>query len=952
MSTLSQRSFAGGEIAPSLYARADFAKYQSSVKTLRNFYIQKHGGISNRSGTKFINYADTYDRLDTVTIGKNVRLIPYNTTNAGSYVLAFGPGSIIPIKDDNYIFEDPVAITSIDHSGSSTIASLIGHGLENGEIIYVYSSSQPDHKISGRYYYVGGAATNTFRLRDISTFVNLDFSSEIPIVDVFYKKVYQIIPFDTLVNYFYGYYNEDIFNIKYTQQNDSLILTSKDYPPVEITRITDTNWSFSKWSPSNSVPYPTNLSYTSVSSSQLYYYTITAFDRKTGQESFCSTDNLESVTNITNANPANFSGSILPSDDGLEWLFTVGGMQELNGKRLKVRYTGTSSGQLVGVNSTDFGAFVSGSAYTTYMKALGANTLTSTDYVDITWSHSGNSDYEYRIYKKDKYGSNFGLLGISSALSFRDIGQSVDYSINPPSGLDVFINTNDKPGCCGFYQQRLAFGSTNNDPDKVILSKLNDFKNFSTSYSSNDADSIKFKVASKNITEIKHILDLGKLILLTAGGEAVCGGSSSEAITPTDVNVKFQSYNGSSDVAPAIINNNALYVQSRGSIIRDLSYSFDADGYTGNDLTILAFHLFEGYTIKEMAFQQNPHSILWVVRSDGVLLGLTYLKDQQIYGWHRHDFQDGSVESVCVVPDGNEDVVYIVVSRTIDGKACRYIEKISSRYIYDEKLMSFVDSHVTVDGRHTGTTTMTLSGGTSWTYTESLTLTASSDSGFSNRVGDYVFLRLGDSLVKCEITASASDTVCTVKPNKTVPTSMRSVALTDWGFAVSSITGLWHLEGQDVSVFADNFVAANPNNDSYTVKTVTNGTVNLDRAYEVITVGLPYISDVETLSIDTAQGETLIDKKILIQDVTMFVEKTRGLFAGAREPEIDPLDGLNEVKARSYEGYDEPISLKTGVSEVKIQSEYNSNGRVFIRQVDPLPATILSINPSGYIPNR
>ena len=172
------------------------------------------------------------------------------------------------------------------------------------------------------------------------------------------------------------------------------------------------------------------------------------------------------------------------------------------------------------------------------------------------------------------------------------------------------------------------------------------------------------------------------------------------------------------------------------------------------------------------------------------------------------------------------------------------------------------------------------------------------------------------------------------------------------------VGGLEHLNGKAVSVLADGFVVSSPNNTSITSKTVSGGGVTLDRPYACIHVGLPYICDFETLDLDTAEGSSLKEKKMLVNRVGLYVEKTRGLFVGARAPEsdaTDALDGLSEAQMRDshplfVESFDDPIALLTDVMTVDIERSWDSNGRVFARQVDPLPATILSAIPQGKIP--
>ena len=184
---------------------------------------------------------------------------------------------------------------------------------------------------------------------------------------------------------------------------------------------------------------------------------------------------------------------------------------------------------------------------------------------------------------------------------------------------------------------------------------------------------------------------------------------------------------------------------------------------------------------------------------------------------------------------------------------------------------------------------------------------------------------------------------------------MQSVAITSWGKAVDTFSGLDHLEGEDVSVFADGFVVASANNAAYETVTVSSGSITLSKPRVVVHVGLPITADVETLDIDTVDGETLTDKKELITEVHAYVEKTRGVFAGSEPPSddsTDPLEGLFEFKGRNEENYESPVTLKTDVIDINIKSDWSPGGRVFIRQVDPVPLTLLSIVPSGFVPFR
>ena len=205
-----------------------------------------------------------------------------------------------------------------------------------------------------------------------------------------------------------------------------------------------------------------------------------------------------------------------------------------------------------------------------------------------------------------------------------------------------------------------------------------------------------------------------------------------------------------------------------------------------------------------------------------------------------------------------------------------------------------------------------------------------------------------------------NSTTVTGTPSRTIPVSMQNVSITTVLLAQSVLTGLSHLEGQQVAVIGDGFVVSSPNNSKYPALTVTGGQVTLPMAYGIIHVGLPITADLETLNIDTAQGASILDRMKAITKVSMWVQDTRGLMVGAVPPEgitLNSLQGLDptitsfyEPKVRYSEGYSVPNQLLTRVIEQPISGQWNSHGRVLVRQVDPLPAAILAIAPGGLAP--
>lgn len=561
--------------------------------------------------------------------------------------------------------------------------------------------------------------------------------------------------------------------------------------------------------------------------------------------------------------------------------------------------------------------------------------------VTVSWTaHAGAA--EFNIYKAKN--GIYGYVGSSVGTTFVDNGITQDMSRTPPVTRDPFNASTLYPAAVNYYEQRLMFANQLADTQKVFASRSGAFNNFTISSPLQSDDAVTFRIAGRQVNAVRHMLDIGALIILTQSGEWLIDASSGAAlIADQPTSPKQIGYNGASRVMPVIINDSALFVQDRGEIVRDLRYTVSAGGgtstYKGRDLTVFSTHMFLHKTITRMDYSQNRNSVAWAVRDDGILLGITYLTDHEIWGWHRHD-TDGLYEDVKVVPEGRRDVAYFVVKRTIDGVTKRYIEREADRdFVEMEVDATFLDSYLTYDGRNTGATTVTLSG-SGWTVDDLITVTAASGTPFvSGDVGNEVVVWSGNTRVKIAIATYSSATSVSGYPSSTVPAELRNIAFTTWGKAVDLLDGLGHLEGKDVAVVGDGNVVGSPNNPDYSVYTVSGGQVQLDVPYLVIHVGLSYVCDLQTLDLDL-EGQQVRQSMKNVNGITILTERTRGLFAGPSSDELDeftpsaaPLDG-------------QPLALEQGLIELPIAATWDQSGSVFVRQKDPLPATILSIIPS------
>lgn len=500
--------------------------------------------------------------------------------------------------------------------------------------------------------------------------------------------------------------------------------------------------------------------------------------------------------------------------------------------------------------------------------------------------------------------------------------------------FEAWGNTQGYPSAVAYYQQRIVFANTPAQPQTVWMSRTGAFPDFGTSNPTVDDDAITFTIASRQVNAVRHMLSLDKLVLLTSGSEWVVGGGDNDIVTPSAIATKIQGYRGSSTLPPIAIGNTALYLQDKGSTVRDLGYEFSSDSYTGNDLTVLSSHLVEGHQITDWTYQQTPNSVVWAVRDDGVLLGMTYMREQQVIGWHRHD-TDGEVESVCCISEGTEDALYLAIKRTIGGVTKRYVERMNTRFFTDIKDAFFVDSGLTYDGRNTNTAhhiTLTTSG--NWTFNGGNTFTLTSHVAHFEvaDIGSEIHMPADDGrILRLLITARSTNKIVTVTANRDVPEELQGTEVTNWAHARKSFSGLDHIEGKTVSILADGHVAPQ--------QAVTSGDITLGVAAAVVHVGLPYESDFETLDLNINAAETIRDKQKNVPAVSMLVRKSRGIFAGK------DADNLVEYKQRATENYDDPVSSLTGLAEIRIPSNWNKNGRVFVRQSDPLPLSILAVIP-------
>jgi hypothetical protein len=404
------------------------------------------------------------------------------------------------------------------------------------------------------------------------------------------------------------------------------------------------------------------------------------------------------------------------------------------------------------------------------------------------------------------------------------------------------------PGSVVFHQQRLVFAGTAMSPQTVWASRTQRFTDFTIGTEADDP--LNITVASNQVNAINWMVSSKSLVLGTIGSEWRMGSAdgSDMILQPANAAAIQETTHGSFPaLLPVRAAGQTIFVQRSGRKVRELAYDFNTNGWVAPDLSLLAEHITVG-GIKDIAYAQEPDSIIWMVRGDGVLLGLTYNRAEQVVGWHWHD-TDGQFERVCTIHSGEEDQVWFVVKRTIGGVTKRYVEYMTA---------PFVDQDVK----------------------------------------DAVF-------VDCSLPYS--------------------------GAPATTLSGLGHLEGKTAHILADGSVR--------TPRVVTGGAVGLDNAAAKAVVGLPFVSEIQTLKPEAGADDGTAQGHIKrVNKVTVRVHRSLGYEVGSsqsnmfRPPHRDTTDKMGVA-----------TPLFSGDDKVAIEGRYDFDGQIWIRQTQPLPLTVLAV---------
>lgn len=317
----------------------------------------------------------------------------------------------------------------------------------------------------------------------------------------------------------------------------------------------------------------------------------------------------------------------------------------------------------------------------------------------LAWTPVLNT--EYAVYCDPYTNGIYGFLSLCTTNAFSDPGFEPDFARTPPQARVLFATTDNYPSISASHQQRRLFASTIAEPDGIWGSRPGLPSNFSVRSPLQEDDAITFRIAGNNAHPVRALIALKTLIAGTGGG-AWTIGEPKVPLTPMSISANQDTYAGFSQKRVCVVGTTVIYLQARGSVIRDLQFDQEIEGFNGRDVTLMASHLFDGKSIGSIDFAETPSSIVWVTRGDNTLLGMTYIPEEDVFAWHRHDTGGGgSFNQVCVVPEQGEDAVYLLVSRNIDGATVFYIERLASRVIGEDTFnvdAYFVDAGLSYSG--------------------------------------------------------------------------------------------------------------------------------------------------------------------------------------------------------------------------------------------------------------
>jgi hypothetical protein len=966
-------SINSGEFSPRIEARVDFERYPNAAKRLRNMMLYPQGGVTRRPGSRFIKEVKTSSAETT--------LIPFEFSEEDAYMIEAGDGYFrfyrrqarLEVETtDAAVANGTFAAGIASWTNSSTGGAAIAHDVTNqrlqltgaaGGIAWAsqgitinVANINKVHVLRFTTYIFGGgkikfqvgtAATTANILEETelgngyhsisftpgaTTFYIQFKNNDVPVRNTYVDNVSFLsnAPLELTATYA----TADLPDLQYFQSADIVYITHPDYPTAKIERRATYSWSLIEvfW---DDGPYLDPHDGEDLAPLQL----MSNADFNNGLTDW--TDNSTGSGFVV----YNESGEFAELDPGASGGGNVAIMRGtttvVSGKKHIAHILVVAAGPITvnigsGAGLSDYIATTQTPGWMTY-EFTTTGTALHVEFRHPNYTHGRAGIGGCRVFSEDAkllevsattgtvtveaYGfSPFTSDDLGRLLRFEYPGQEAGYgvitaytdtntvtllilrkiaSVSPTESwrFGAFGGTQGFAKTIGFFDGRTVLANTELQPNTIWFTQSGQLENMRPdSYvggdnTQEDDDAINITLRSTKLNPIFWLAGAKNLMVGTAGGEWVVQSGDS-VVTPTDISAKLHAEVSCADMKSVTINQTILFADRARRRVHDLAFNFQEDTFLATDMTILADHVLVSPT-EQLVYQRNPFSMIWARREDGRAAILAYNKQHQILGWSHvlmggefGDVEHGVIESVAVIPGAaDDDQVYDSDERTeVWLIVKRTINGNTERYI--EVLEGMYEGPLREDYE-----------------TEALWVDAIKE---DQKRAFYV---------DCGITYE--------------------------GAATALITGLDHLEGETVKVFADGVVLDD--------RVVQGGNITLNTPSEVVQVGLAYKHSYESLKIVAqATKGTSVNKVKIITALGLVLLDVAECSVTTVEYDEDGrrIHDLIDIQfLRDWMPGNEAVPLFSGERHVETEGVYSRDTRIYIEGDSPTPFTILGIAP-------
>jgi hypothetical protein len=938
-------NFNGGEVGSLMSGRTDFDKYASSAYRMRRFIPTAQGPAKRCPGTKYV--------LQARYPNKRVWLQRFEFAFDQAYIIEFGDYYCRFYTDRGVVLENPLDISNITQA-SPGVLTYVGADPSNDDWMYV-SLVNGMTQVNGRYVKVTNVnvASKTFELYDIDG-VAIDTTGYTA-----YNGGGDVARVYTVAS---PYAEEDLFTAENTsslsisQSGDVLYVGCEGYAPQTLTRSGNTSWAFADYA-------PTDGPFQREPDTKLDFSLSATTGNVTVTSSAAIFDN-DSVGMLLRLQPVNITTTQWEPAKSI----TAGNIRKSSGKFYEAMNSATTGairpiheeGQDYDGNTGVLWKFL----HPGYV-ILKITAVTSTTQVDADVVGPGVAPSELLSTTSCAYRVGAWGLGMGGAYPYKT----------------------------AFWRDRLWWGGGQN----LYASVAGDYSSHAVdTFGEILADNaLNLTLAVGNVDKVRWLRPGNALIVGTAGAEiAVRENVTTAPLGPENVKFDLQSAEGSMELEPALVEDAVIFARVGGRRIMELRFDLQVDAWVPRDMNVLYPEITKS-GIVDLEYQKEPDDIIWCVLGDGRLIGLTYDREQNIYGWHQHPVagRDAKVEAVQIIPSPNGDLddVWLVVSRTIEGdfpyelaleaggslltegadqltteddvnRTQRFIEYIGQSLEEGEDIQGagYLDASLEFnavvfadlflgDGYQTAGST-----DVSATVTSSLEIASEADEFIIAENGDFISINdpvflpgdVGREIVyryydeTNELWRSARAEITTVIDQESALVTIVAafpdddVPFNEWRLTATTLRGLWHLEGETVSALADGQEVKN--------LVVTDGAVTMPFPTSRATIGYPYTSTLATQRIEAGSALGTAQAKVKrIHKCGLRLYSSLGGKVGPGPTNLDLIqyrtlnDFMNEVPP-----------LLTGDTDVfAFPGGYETDGRIWVVADQPLPMTVIALYP-------